>query len=74
MSPAAKACAYLAEGRVIVTGVSVGYCTATVRGTGVLHRVTFTAGEWSCSCPSRSTSCAHLRAVRLVVAVDLDVS
>lgn len=70
-SAAAKAGRLLAEGRVILVEVAAGTCTATVRGSRTVHHVVFAAGEWTCTCPSRTPSCSHRRAVRRVVAVDL---
>lgn len=66
-----KARRYLTEGRVIVSRVSSSLVVASCRGDGAIHRVTYTAGMWRCTCPVRTDQCAHLLAVRLVVAVDL---
>lgn len=44
--------------------------TADVRGdSGVIRRVSFDHGYWSCTCPFRSSSCSHIRAVQQVVLV-----
>lgn len=69
---AGKARRYLTEGRVIVERVTQKIVVATVRGDGTVHRCVYLAGAWSCTCPVRSDQCAHLLAVRLVVAVDLE--
>lgn len=72
---AVKARRLLAEGRVIVTEVDPRdrIVTAVVRGSGHLHRLAYRPGTgWTCSCPVRSDACSHLRALRSVVAVDLD--
>lgn len=58
---------YLLEGRVVVEAAGAGYFTATVRGAGDIHLVSYARGGWSCSCPARST-CAHLHAARLIAA------
>jgi uncharacterized Zn finger protein len=69
---AAKGRRYLTEGRVIVTHVRPGTVVrAVVRGDGALHRCGWDAGTWWCQCPARSDACAHLVALRLIVAVDL---
>lgn len=71
-SAAAKGARYLAEGRVVVTRVEPGRVTARVRGDGAIHRVSWSPSSgWECSCPARSDRCAHLLAVRSVVAVDV---
>jgi uncharacterized Zn finger protein len=70
-SAAVKARRYLCEGRVILTRVTPSLVVAHVRGDGTVHRCSYLAGVWSCSCPVRTDQCAHLLAVRLVVAVDL---
>lgn len=69
---ALKARRYLTEGRVIVHRVTPSLVVASCRGDGTMHRCRYEAGIWSCTCPVRSNGCAHLLAVRLVVAVDLD--
>ena len=68
-----KATRYLIEGRIVITAVAPAHVTAIARGDGTLHRVTWHPhrGGWSCTCPARS-DCAHLLAVRRVVAVDID--
>ena len=58
---------YLTEGRVVVDVVGTGHLAATVRGDGVLHRVSFGRGGWYCTCPAKA-NCSHLIAVRLVTA------
>lgn len=69
---AMKAVRYLGEGRLILERVEHGRVAATCRGDGATYRLRFEWGAWSCSCPARGDGCCHLRAVRLVVAVDLD--
>jgi len=66
----AKARRYLTEGRLIVEQVHHDRVAATCRGDGTSYRLGFDRGRWSCSCPARTDGCAHLVAVRLVVAVD----
>ena len=57
----------LTEGRLVVEAAGPGHFTATVRGAGDIHLVSYARGGWSCSCPARST-CAHLHAARLIAA------
>ena len=68
---AGKARRYLVEGRVILHRVDRHRVEATCRGDGTVHRSTYRHGSWSCTCPARTATCAHLLAVRLVVAVDI---
>lgn len=69
---AAKARRYLTEGRLVLEDVRGELVRSVVRGDGAIHAQRWTpAAGWSCSCPASSTACAHLQAVRLVVAVDL---
>lgn len=69
---AAKARRYLTEGRVILERVTPVMVVAAVRGDGTVHRCAYLDHRWSCTCPVPSDQCAHLLAVRLVVAVDLE--
>lgn len=68
----AKARRYLCEGRVVLHRVDRIRVVASVRGDGTIHRVAYSRRAWTCTCPARTAACAHLLAVRLVVAVDLD--
>lgn len=68
---AAKATRYLGEGRLVVERVERNRVAATCRGDGTRYRIRYQWGRWECSCPARTDGCAHLVAVRLVVAVDL---
>lgn len=69
---AAKADRYLLEGRIVVLSVQPGdHVRAAARGDGRVHRMTWKAGLWRCSCPARTDQCSHLRALRRVVAIDL---
>jgi hypothetical protein len=68
---ALKARRYLSEGRVVLTRVEPGRVEAYVRGDGRIYSAGFAAGLWLCDCPALSQSCCHLRALRLVTAVDL---
>lgn len=71
-SAAAKARRYLTEGRLVVEHVHPGEVTASCRGDGTVWRLGWRPGTgWWCSCPARGR-CAHLLAVGLVVAVDLE--
>lgn len=69
---AAKARRYLGEGRLVLTRVDPLRVIGACRGDGAIHTVTYTQRTWACTCPARTDQCAHLLAVRLVVAVDLD--
>lgn len=68
---AAKSRRYVAEARLVVTSVHNGRVTSTCRGDGAIWEQSYRAGVWSCSCPARTADCAHLRALRLVTAVDI---
>lgn len=67
----AKALRYLTEGRLIVTSVDRDRVASTCRGDGTVHLQAYSSGMWRCTCPVRTDQCAHLRALRHVVAVDL---
>ena len=70
---AAKGRRYLTEGRVIVTAARAGhYVRAAIRGDGTVYRAGWDAGTWWCRCPARTDQCAHLAALRLVTAPDLE--
>ncbi len=70
---ATKARRYLTEGRVIVTHARPGHSVhATIRGDGTIHHAYWRSGAWVCDCPVRTDQCAHLIALRLVTAPDLD--
>lgn len=70
---AAKARRYLTEGRLVLTRVDRSRVAGVCRGDGAVHQVSYAQRVWSCTCPARSERCAHLLAVRLVVAVDLEL-
>ena len=54
----AKARRYLAEGRLLVTGVSGDHVTAACRGDGEIYRLGHNPGDgWWCSCPARTDRC-----------------
>lgn len=63
----AKGQRYLTEGRVVIEAAGPGYLSATVRGAGDIHVVSFARGGWACSCSARGL-CSHLHAVRQVAA------
>jgi uncharacterized Zn finger protein len=63
---ASKAVRYLAEGRLTLHHVDDGTIRASCRGDGEIHEIAWNGGGWSCSCPARSQSCAHLTAAKLV--------
>jgi uncharacterized Zn finger protein len=62
----AKARRYLAAGRLTVLKVHREEVLATCRGQADTYRLGYSYGEWTCSCPARST-CSHLLALQLVV-------
>jgi uncharacterized Zn finger protein len=66
---AAKGRRYLTEGRLVVLSVHRGRVEALCRGDGHRWRCGYD-GDWWCRCPARGV-CAHLTALRLVVAPDL---
>lgn len=69
---AAKGRRYLGEGRLVVREFDEygGTVTADVRGAGAIYTVgRDERGRWSCDCPARGR-CAHLEALRLVVALE----
>lgn len=57
----------LTEGRLIVEAAGDGYFSATIRGSGDVHVVSYARGGWCCSCPAKAT-CSHLHAARLIAA------
>jgi uncharacterized Zn finger protein len=71
---ATKARRIVAEGRLILTEVTPRRVAATCRGEGHLYVLGWQRGAWHCTCPAsdRAAACSHLRALRLVVAVDLE--
>ena len=68
---AAKGARYLVEGRLIVRNVDehADIVEAYCRGNGAVHSLGHSGAGWFCSCPARG-DCAHLAALRLVVAVE----
>ena len=69
----AKARRYLGEGRVILDHVSEGSVRGHIRGDAHIWKAVYDEGAWFCNCPARSDQCAHLQALRLVVAVDIEL-
>jgi len=69
-SAATKGRRYLTEGRVVIEVVGPGHVSAVIRGEGAIYRTMYSRGAWWCSCPARR-DCAHIRALKLVVAVDV---
>ena len=65
-----KAKRYLVEGRCVLEAVGPSRVSALVRGEGAIYRTLYSRGAWWCSCPARR-DCAHIRALKLVVAVDV---
>ena len=72
-SASVKARRYLVEGRLVLDHVSEGSVRAHVRGDGHIWKAVYDGGAWFCDCPARSDQCAHLHALRLVVAVDIEL-
>lgn len=71
---ATKAKRLLGEGRLIVVAVDRRGVRATCRGEGAVHELGWRPSTgWICSCPVVTDQCSHLRALRHVVAVDLEV-
>ena len=68
---AAKGRRYLTEGRVVLTHVSAGQVSASIRGDGTIHLASYRNGLWSCTCEARTPNCSHLVALRLCTAPDL---
>jgi uncharacterized Zn finger protein len=69
---ATRARRLLIEGRVMLQRIDDHGLLASVRGdSGAVRSVAFHLGQWSCDCPARGERCAHVRAVQLVVAIDL---
>lgn len=66
----AKARRYLSEGRLVVQHVNDHRVRSVCRGDGAMYRQMYELGDWRCDCPARSDGCAHLVALRLVVAPD----
>jgi hypothetical protein len=64
---AAKACRYLAEGRIIVVAVDGDLVRAWCRGDGEVYQLGHEPGRgWHCSCPAMRDTCCHLTALRRV--------
>lgn len=70
-SAATKARRYLAEGRVTLIDVSTTRVRALVRGDGQIYAAGYVYGNWSCDCPTPTTQCSHLIALRLITAPDM---
>lgn len=70
-SVAAKALRYLGEGRLIVRQLDehAGEAQADCRGRGAVYALGRDERGWFCTCPARGV-CAHLEALRLVVALE----
>jgi uncharacterized Zn finger protein len=66
-----KGTRYLTEGRLIVRAIDeyAGTLQADCRGDGAVYALGRDESGWFCSCPARG-NCAHLAALRLVVAVE----
>lgn len=59
---------YVSEGRLIVTAIEGDHIAARCRGGGRAYALGHTPLRgWHCSCPARTTLCAHLHALQLVV-------
>ncbi len=63
-----KAVRLLCQGRVAIQLLHRTQLYAHVRGdSGTTYAVTWTQGEWCCTCPAQASRCAHVRAVQLCV-------
>jgi uncharacterized Zn finger protein len=63
----AKARRYLAEGRVVVTGVLGDQVTAVCQGETGAYDLGHAQGRgWWCTCPVRTDNCSHLAALWLI--------
>jgi hypothetical protein len=69
-SIAAKGARYLVESRLVVRRVDKHAVVADCRGNGAVYSLGHNGAGWFCSCPARR-DCAHLEALRRVVAVEL---
>lgn len=71
-SAATKARRYLGEGRLVVRYLDeeVGVVQADCRGDGSVWVCGRDVHGWFCNCPARGRGCAHLLALRLVVALE----
>lgn len=67
-----KATRYLGEGRLVIRELDedAGVVQADVRGAGAVWTCGHDSTGWFCDCPARTDQCAHLVAVRLVVALE----
>ncbi|MDQ2983518.1 MAG: hypothetical protein M3R70_06290 [Actinomycetota bacterium] len=68
---AAKGRRYIAEGRLILRRLDEadGFCEADCRGSGAVWICGRDERGWFCNCPARGL-CAHVEALRLVVALE----
>jgi hypothetical protein len=68
---AAKGKRYVSEGRLVVRQLDehTGTVQADCRGNGSIYSCGRDDRGWFCDCAARTTACAHLEALRLVVAV-----
>lgn len=67
----AKSIRYLVESRLDVQHRDGSQVRATCRGDGEIYTMLHRKGRgWSCTCPARSASCAHLLALRSVVTIE----
>lgn len=58
---------YLAEGRIVVTGVDGDEVTAVCQGETGAYDLGHAPGRgWWCTCPVRTDKCSHLAALMLV--------
>lgn len=64
-----KAAKHLPEDRLVILAVDPGWVEAVVPTEYDWHTVIWTpTAGWACTCPAKTTACAHLLAVRSVVA------
>jgi hypothetical protein len=65
-SPAAKAHAYLAQGRLEIRHVDPDSIAGVCRGDGAWYELGHDGRGWWCTCPASGDRCCHLIALRLV--------
>jgi uncharacterized Zn finger protein len=58
----------LRDGRVRLTRLGTHTLAAVVHGHDAVRDCGWRDGRWWCTCPRRSGACAHLTALRLIVA------
>lgn len=67
-----KAGRYLLEGRVRIRECNEvdAYIEADIRGLGAVYSVGRDSGGWHCNCNARAVDCAHVVALKTVIAFE----